>query len=358
MNILIADDEPLVRQGLSLIVKNSHIPACHIIEASSGTEAIRLAEKYEPEIAMLDIKMPGGNGFDVIRQIRKFPFQTRVIIISAYGYFDYAQQALRYGVFDYLVKPIQPDEVIQVLCRCLQEMRTARPAQRPATMEKAALKSPVEFYPREERLCDQVRLGHSQNACYQLKQILDEMENRESLPALTVRAAELLVLVTRAACEAGAPRNRVAEIVFRTLPKLSVDHAEVIHVLKDAVYQAVLLVPEEKDSGRLRIIRQAEKYVRENLDGELSLQNVAGHVYLSPAYFSSLFKQMKGQPFTQYVNKLRVDNAKELLADESLSVRYIARHSGFADASYFTRVFKNVMGMTPGEYRQRACEKQ
>ena len=86
--------------------------------------------------------------------------------------------------------------------------------------------------------------------------------------------------------------------------------------------------------------------------GELTLEEVANHVHLNPAYFSSLFKQSTGSSFKEYLNMVRIEESKRLLANTDYSVIDIAVASGFGDQSYFCRVFKKYTGLTPRQYRQ------
>lgn len=355
LKILIADDEPLVRKGLHFIIKKSHIPANTIIEAESGPEAIRLAEKYRPEIMLLDIKMPGCDGFQVIKQLHEKVIDSRIIIISAYGKFDYAREALRCSVCDYIVKPIQPDEVIRSICRCLQDRPTRNkdhiiPEKDSFDGEKL---SKVSVYSIEDKLLDYVRNGQAHKVCYYLKKIFDALSNL-SLASMSVKTAELLINCKKAACEAGANRDKADHIIYKALSQLHQceDKDSLLQLLKETAFEIAKLVPGEKAFDKEKAIHTAKNYIQKHLSEELTLKQVAGKVFLSPSYFSNLFREVVGIPFTRYVNKLRIEHAKELLADESLSIYYIARNAGFKSVSYFTHVFKEMVGTTPGQYRK------
>ena len=100
------------------------------------------------------------------------------------------------------------------------------------------------------------------------------------------------------------------------------------------------------------LIKRAILYISHNFSGELTLEEVADHVHLNPAYFSSLFKQSTGSSFKEYLNMVRIEESKRLLANTDYSVIDIAVASGFGDQSYFSRVFKKYTGLTPRQYRQ------
>lgn len=86
---------------------------------------------------------------------------------------------------------------------------------------------------------------------------------------------------------------------------------------------------------------------------DLSLNDIAERVYLSPTYLSGLFKKKVGITIGQYIAEVRVDQAKELLKDRRLKLYDIAVQVGYSDANYFTKIFKKVLGITPSEYREK-----
>lgn len=111
---------------------------------------------------------------------------------------------------------------------------------------------------------------------------------------------------------------------------------------------------EEHVNDNLRIQAVADvirTYIQENYTRDISLQDIAGSLHYSDAYFSKIFKQCFGKNFTVYLTEYRVDEAKKLLADISVSIKDVGERLGFHDANYFSRVFKRITGKTPSEYR-------
>jgi two-component system response regulator YesN len=102
----------------------------------------------------------------------------------------------------------------------------------------------------------------------------------------------------------------------------------------------------------LGAIERARAWIAERYREELSMEQAAEHVNLSPFYFSKLFKQHVGETFIDYVTRLRIDRAKELIAgDGELSLKEVCYEVGYNDPNYFSRVFKKVTGLSPTEYR-------
>lgn len=95
-----------------------------------------------------------------------------------------------------------------------------------------------------------------------------------------------------------------------------------------------------------------EEYIGEHYDSHLTLDEIASHVYLSRSYASSLFKEQTGCGIFEYLNAVRIDRACTMLRDTGLSLAEIAQRCGFEDQSYFTRVFKKAMRLSPMQYRK------
>ena len=94
------------------------------------------------------------------------------------------------------------------------------------------------------------------------------------------------------------------------------------------------------------------EYIRRNYSENISLEKLSMLAFLSPKYFSRLFKQQTGLTVTEYTQKLRISKACELLRSTSLTHAEIAEHTGYSDMKFFNRVFKKYAGVTPSEYRK------
>jgi two-component system, response regulator YesN len=109
LDVLIVDDEAIVREGLKYVIDWYALGFCICGDAASGEEAIEKIKKYNPNLVLLDIRMPGMDGTELIEQVRSSGFQGDFIILSGYSDFKYAQTALHYGVSFYLTKPIDEE---------------------------------------------------------------------------------------------------------------------------------------------------------------------------------------------------------------------------------------------------------
>ena len=105
--ILLADDEGIVRDSLKMIIEKNFPGQCEIEMARTGRDVIELAEIFRPDIVFMDIQMPGINGIEAIREIKKVNQTAEFIVLSAYDKFDYAKEAVNLGVLEYMTKPFE-----------------------------------------------------------------------------------------------------------------------------------------------------------------------------------------------------------------------------------------------------------
>lgn len=111
-------------------------------------------------------------------------------------------------------------------------------------------------------------------------------------------------------------------------------------------------VPRDDGDGRLaQVAETIREYIRNNYMKEISMQDAARMMNYSDAYFCKLFKQCFDQNFTSYLTGIRVNEAKKLLKDRSISVKDVSMQVGYYDSNYFAKVFKRMTGMIPSEYR-------
>ena len=103
--IMIADDEGIVIDSMKFIIEKEFGSACEVQYAKTGRSVIELAERFRPDIAVMDIHMPGINGIEAIKEIKQFSANTIFIVMSAYDKFDYAKEAIKLGVLEYINKP-------------------------------------------------------------------------------------------------------------------------------------------------------------------------------------------------------------------------------------------------------------
>lgn len=210
-------------------------------------------------------------------------------------------------------------------------------------------------YELERELITKVKTGNLQESRRVLNDILGYVffSENNSLEVIKSRSAELCSLLSRAAIEGGALTDNILSInnqylralgEISSIEKLCFMLQEVMEAFIDSMFN---YVPTRHND----LIRKAIAYISKNYSLNLTLEDVANHVHLNPAYFSTLFKQISGSSFREFLNIVRVEEGKRLLANTDYSIIDIAIAVGFDNQSYFSKVFKKYTGLTPKQYR-------
>lgn len=252
LKILIADDERIEREQLTDIICQRLGREAEVRTAENGRRAVELAELWKADLLLLDIEMPGLSGIEAARHILERYPQVKIIFITAYSLFQYAHEAVRLGACDYILKPVNADDVERAVRRAAAQIETQR-------------------------------------------QLSDLAHTQDRGPA----AAE----------------------------------------------------SESSDKVSLMMSR-VKDYLQHNYMYDISLDSVCDILHISPSYLSAEFKRCFDVNFVDYLTEVRIDAAKELLADPLRSSAEVANLVGYESASYFIRVFKKRTGQTPTEYRR------
>ena len=121
--------------------------------------------------------------------------------------------------------------------------------------------------------------------------------------------------------------------------------------LLDSYQDQPELIPEQLQDG---LIYRIKEYISQNLEGDLNRETIAGQVFLNAAYLSRLFHKETGEKLSDYILRLRMERAKDLLTSTSEKVTSIAQRWGYNNDSYFIKTFRGMVGVTPYEYRKQA----
>ena len=266
IRLLIADDEKLEREALAELVQRRFEREVVLEVAENGRKAADTAVLWGADLLLMDIEMPGMSGLDAARAVLAQRPSCRVIFVTAYSLFQYAHEAVHLGACDYLLKPVDPDELEASVRRAMRQIETERKLE-----ELAAARPQPEQTETEEEAED---------------------------------------------------------------------------------------APEEGENSQTALVMaHVRRYLEDNYMFDLSLDSVGEILHISPAYLSAQFKKYQKMNFLDCLTELRINAAKELLADPFRSSAEVASMVGYEDASYFARAFKKRTGMTPTQYRRQASQK-
>ena len=171
---------------------------------------------------------------------------------------------------------------------------------------------------------------------------------------------ELVVMMSRAAVEAGASQSEVLGMRFSHLTELAeIDDDEAMAGWLRGTLERIFTAIESRQRFDVPLVVAGTlKYLREHMARELSREEVARYMGVSPGHLSQLLKERTGRSFVELLRETRIQGACELLLKTEKPLSEIAASCGFCDQSYFTHVFKDVRGMTPRQYRtaaERSC---
>lgn len=237
LNVYIADDEVWITLGLKKLLEKLNIDAWVVGTANNGLTAKEEIAHFQPDVVFADIRMPGLSGLELLQVIPDVSPDTKVVIISGFAEFSYAQEAVQHHAYDYLLKPIKEEELLRVMNSIIND--------------RGEQKDDMEKSPAYDRMID--------------------------------------------------------------------------NVISD---------------------------IREHYMEDISLTSLSSKYNISMGHLSKMIKETLQVNFSDYIASLRIQRAKELLRDDSLSIQEIAEIVGYNDYFYFTKVFKKVEGISPSKYRK------
>jgi AraC-like DNA-binding protein len=164
----------------------------------------------------------------------------------------------------------------------------------------------------------------------------------------------LIVVLSRAAVDAGADINEIFLINENFTENINeFSNLEDLSIWVTNMLQRFISFTFEFDKVKhADAVYKVIEYIKANFQRRMSLEEIAASTYLSKTYLSSLFKKETGYSISEYINIVRIERSKSLLLEENISIIDIANLCGFEDQSYFTKVFKHIVGITPKKYRE------
>ena len=410
MKVFLADDEIVVREGIRESFPWDETPYTLVGEAPDGEMALPIIRDTNPDIVITDIRMPFMDGLELCRILRVQMPWIGIIVLSGYDEFEYARQCIQLGVREYLLKPINSDNLKEVLDKVSAQIIAERKTLEHAANLRARMESDDKFL--KEKLIgllfnDESTEDDAGNVLKQLSSMgcnieapfysvidaafspvrtgqeaaFDLASNGGGIVFATAsRTGTRLLVLGNTVEEAEERAYAFASSLVRELERLEcteirvgigdiVDSPEKILNSFKAARHIRHLIVERKDENAIilgvremgevdegkkesSVISDAKLYMLENFSNpSLMLQDVAREVNMSNSRFSTVFSQQSGQTFTEYLIHIRLNKAKELLRTTDIKNTQIASEVGYNDSHYFSYIFKKNIGITPTEYR-------
>lgn len=330
-----------------------------------------------PDIVVTDIRMPGIDGVELTRIIKERHSHIEVIVLSSFNDFEYVKETLMLGALDYILKPKMQYSDLLIALEKAKGRNDGDPSDSWRQMPEQQTESPIEspFYGEIGSVAMESRYDeHSEHFDISFKRIheyVDKHDFEGIYLHMKKHVEDCLSEGRRIAPQ--ALRNGLVEscyYILHRLEDLGYDTSE-LHRLKnerlkmiesgrsyETCMRAFMLVLEwfhsflndNRKSQVNRTIQSVLDYVHKRYGENISLQSAAQHFHLNKSYLSQLFKRQTGENFNNYLTRIRIDKAKELLRQSDQNIYTVSQATGFENPSYFGQVFKRMVGMKPSEY--------
>jgi two-component system response regulator YesN len=331
---LIVDDEGLVRKGLRVMLPWEQHGIRIVGEANSAEKAIDFMKSTPVRLLVTDITMPGMSGLELIQYLNDHNWSVKVVILTCHQDFDYIQQALRLGAIDYIVKTQLEDQDLDALLGRIS-----------ATVNQ------IEPHYEEKESSPEVSVAMLDKEMHKLIWVFND-EVFESL--MTAMQEMRTDHGLRSAAEKWERYIRLAFPAFegRVSQIDALDHHEVSQITAQRkLLQKWLRASGYSEDILVSIIR-AVSFILEGRDEPIKQSGLAKEVNLSQSYFSICFKEIMHISFTTYTQLVSIERAKQLLSTTNQPIYWIAEQCGFTDQRYFSRIFKDLTGILPSEFKQ------
>ncbi len=353
LNVLIADDEKIAREGIRDLVEWSQMDMRVVYCAENGRDALDYMLTHPVDILLTDIRMPVMDGLTLLHEMHESPLSPACVIFSGFDDFSYARQAIHYGVVSYLLKPINMDELAEALKKAADRYRMTHvqpPTKEEMTRYRMDIRSKA--HAQADLVCRAINSSDSRalkdgmdGLCTLLEEsgFSTDMMRRAAFSAV-YRMSRTLARYTGE--EADEDMERLTNLASAR------DAADILNALRAFIVEASARMAKKTEHRQKYIVQELKTMIRQQYQKEdLSIASLADAVGLSPNYLSSLFHQQTGQTFSEYLEGCRIEMAQELLRNTTLKIYEIAQRVGYADAKYFSRVFKQATGQTALKYR-------
>lgn len=355
--VLIVDDNRLARQGIIAMMQWEQYGMVVVGEAENGKKALEFLKSARVDIVFVDLDMPVMDGFSFMEASQALYPNLLFVVLSFHENFNYAQTALRIGVIDYISK-LQMENVDSSLV--LKEI-----SRKIATSKERDHKN-NKTNGENIDLLDEVHelnaLSYASSADEGWKKLIWKWNQMYWIYSdaifeeLCCETKKLNISVWKAAYVL-LHLTRVAEKNIGVVDKPIKEYANLndffdwLSEFRDSLYEKA---DSESHLEKLEIcIIKAIIYLKRNLGTKLYAEDLARSVNLSRSYFSIKFKKHTGTGFNEFLRLERIRAAQSLLVNNKDRITDIAQTVGYDDVNYFIRVFNELTGMTPAQYRKK-----
>jgi two-component system response regulator YesN len=413
--VLLADDEKLDLEGMKTFVPWDELRMEVVEGVSNGFAACKVLEEVKIDILVTDVNMPNMSGLELAKRALEKWKDIKIIFVSGYQDFNYAKQALSLNACDYLLKPMDDQELIDSLIKVSKIIDEERTHQElywqmvPLVKNEYLLQlfegsynaAGLNVISNEYHIKDFVwpgrisilelddipwKLNASQEkeqavVMNSVLQMVVSICNVHDIKQICKISNKRLALMMEEATVLSVLEQLIRQIknelsftmtigvggVFQGITEIQHSYKQATVALKYKMFQGKGKIIEygevrtiERDdvnnkspNKNWKLIQEIIDYVRERMKNNITLREVAEQFSFSPNYLGLLFKEVTGKNFSEYLIKMRLEKACDLLKNTNLKIYEVADVVGHRYLPYFSRQFKETYGVTPLEYRRK-----
>lgn len=395
--LIIADDEPKIRRGLKKIIDWNSFDIDIIGEAEDGEMAYELISKSEPDIILLDINMPFLNGLNLLEKLSELNKSFITIIISGYDEFSYAQKALEYNVFDYVLKPVSREKIELIIQKALKKLKIIEEKnnygqwvtkQLNENMEQLKGNFFLEWF--ENRISDEevikqlkyFNVNFGSNLGIVIIKIIDKLslnikDNKWNDDLIQYAIGNMLKDIFKETERIVIFSDNKKNIIFLTdnidMDRWSKINSEIEEKINNYLKFNVIIEQRSTTEGILQIKKDYINLIKNIADknkyspmvlytinyiqgnyyyNDLNINDISKKLEVTSSYLSKILKKETGYSFIDYLTNTRIDKAKQIMRDQSVKIYDVAELVGYSNQHYFCRAFKKVSGVSPTEYKR------
>lgn len=416
MNLLIIDDEPNTIIAVRYLCHAASLGISGILDAANGEQALEIMEKVPVDLILLDMNMPVMDGVEFLKRIGRQNSRARVIVISSHQDFRYTKQSILSNVTDYILKPIDEDELNQALEKAAALLEKQREEERKKEEADRAQRLLRPFM--REQVYQAYLNGHGSDfEILRYKRILDMKETEGKRLLLLIQIMNMEEICSRffkgdyflfrdaffnvieellsdyqAVCVPDSEKeNRITCILCTSkadwgetdlkiqnlLAVLEIKlHAAACAcrsgmVLEDVLLETLKRLRKTLDAGgdstgkilyadpvsndRQQDAYRIREYLKEHYAEKINIGELGNRYYLSRENLTRLFKKTFQVSPYEYLIQVRMERAKKLM-QQNLRLQEIAEQLGYSNENYFSKAFREFYGMTPTEFRAKLSE--
>lgn len=360
MNILIVDDMEVFRRQIKRLKIWSEDKRFNLkYEAKDGKEALDILENNLVDLVIADIKMPAINGLELLKEIKARKISVETILLSEHSDFNFARNAIQYGAFDYMLKPVKEKELGEILNQVYNHILKEREEKiRIEILEKEVLGKESHYYPNNKiiNISNKI-MDNNTSLSEDIDSLLNNLLNDFKKEHLKIgRLLENiymdivnLILKENSWINLYLDIDKIQYLDLKNLNNLDLE----IKIFKEGLIELSELLGQLYISADKTLVQDIINYILRNIDSVLDISTIADKFYLSKNHISYVFKEETKMTLGNYITIIKIERAKKLIKDGNMRNYEISETLNYKNPEYFEKLFKKYTKYTPSEYKTR-----